>query len=458
MIFYSLLFLVFLSPLPYATNRPWSWSLWAALIALLTIALALEIWLSKRSSHNPHPHKPLTHLIIIFATVILWAFIQTLITIPDSWIHPLWPLMNNALAGDIQGSISLNPTDTVTAIMRLISYALVFCISQHYCQNRDRAKQVFFYLMVTGFLYSLYGLLVHLSVIEPILMPYKYASHAVSSTFINRNHFATYAALTLLCTLALLSESVQISNRYKLGGYIGLQRFFENLIKRTWLPLLAFIFIGTALLLTYSRGGFLSTLVAFFVLLAAFNSNKKTRSIHLLTVFSVFLVIGGWIFYVSGDVLTDRFDFFEDDSAFRSRIYQLTWGAVSDNPWLGYGYGCYQEAFPLYKTIDVAGSNSSPFLWDYAHNTYLEVIFELGIPAALLLFYCQLKITWDCLKCLFIRKRDLIFPATGVAATALVGAHAIVDFSIQLPAVAYTYALLMGAAWAQSFSSRKATV
>jgi len=31
-----------------------------------------------------------------------------------------------------------------------------------------------------------------------------------------------------------------------------------------------------------------------------------------------------------------------------------------------------------------------------------------------------------------------------------VGAHALVDFSLQIPAVAYTYTLLMGAALAQS--------
>ncbi len=49
------------------------------------------------------------------------------------------------------------------------------------------------------------------------------------------------------------------------------------------------------------------------------------------------------------------------------------------------------------------------------------------------------------------------YPCIGVAATALVGAHSFVDFSLQIPAVTATYCLLMGAACAQSWSSRRKT-
>jgi hypothetical protein len=46
-----------------------------------------------------------------------------------------------------------------------------------------------------------------------------------------------------------------------------------------------------------------------------------------------------------------------------------------------------------------------------------------------------------------------VFPATGVAASVLVGVHATMDFSLQLPAVAMLYAAIMGVACAQSYSS-----
>ncbi|MCP4196499.1 MAG: hypothetical protein GY762_05045, partial [Proteobacteria bacterium] len=45
--------------------------------------------------------------------------------------------------------------------------------------------------------------------------------------------------------------------------------------------------------------------------------------------------------------------------------------------------------------------------------------------------------------------------ATGLAATTLVSSHALFDFSLQIPAVAITYAAIMGLAVAQSFSSAR---
>jgi len=58
-----------------------------------------------------------------------------------------------------------------------------------------------------------------------------------------------------------------------------------------------------------------------------------------------------------------------------------------------------------------------------------------------------------CMRGVWVRRRHWIYPALGVAATALVGIHALVDFSLQIPAVAYLYALMMGGAVAQSKSN-----
>ena len=51
----------------------------------------------------------------------------------------------------------------------------------------------------------------------------------------------------------------------------------------------------------------------------------------------------------------------------------------------------------------------------------------------------------------FSRRDFLRSAAGGAAATVLAGAHGAVDFGIQIPAVAATYAAIMGAACAQAF-------
>jgi hypothetical protein len=59
----------------------------------------------------------------------------------------------------------------------------------------------------------------------------------------------------------------------------------------------------------------------------------------------------------------------------------------------------------------------------------------------------------------FRRKRDRIFPLAAVGATLLVGLHALVDFSIQIPAVAmyYSFILAMGCAQARASERIKVT-
>ncbi len=94
-------------------------------------------------------------------------------------------------------------------------------------------------------------------------------------------------------------------------------------------------------------------------------------------------------------------------------------------------------------------------IFDKAHNTYLENALELGLPAALGLFSAIGVLLVICLLGVRRRRRDAVYPCIGVAATVLVAVQSVVDFSLQIPAVAVTYSLLMGAACAQSWSSRE---
>jgi len=54
----------------------------------------------------------------------------------------------------------------------------------------------------------------------------------------------------------------------------------------------------------------------------------------------------------------------------------------------------------------------------------------------------------------FTRGRDWVFPATGIAATALVVIHSLFDFSLQMPGIVVSYAAILGVACAQSYSSQ----
>ncbi|MFI3191065.1 hypothetical protein BCS42_02655 [Crenothrix sp. D3] len=454
-LFYCLLLVVFLSPLPYAANTPWAWSLCSLLIATIAIIWAIQSIFSFKNSFSSQL-KLIIDIIVVFFFVVCWVLIQTSHFSPNL-NHPLWQL-NNSVARSVFGFISLTPADSLDSLMRLLSYALVFFLAFYYSLDVYKARLIFYSLIVIGFFYSAYGLIIYLGDFKMILWREEPDLSSLSSTFVNRNHFATFAGLTLLCSLALIHDATTVSARYNRGGNIGLQRFIENLITRVWFPLLAFIVISTALILTHSRGGFFSSLLGLFVLLLALNSNSKTRNVYILWLFITFIAVGSIVFYISSDGLLSRLDSQGLSDPLRELNHQLTWTAILTNPWLGFGLGSFEEVFPLYKTMEMAGSFTSPYLIDYAHNTYLETIFELGFPAAMGLFYCFLRLASICFIGLFVRKKNSLYPAVGLAATCLIATHACVDFSMQIPAIPYTYALLMGAACAQSFSSRNSTL
>lgn len=455
MLFKSLLFIVLLSPLPFGSNRPWAWSLWALLIAVLAISWAISTLNSPKTKISPLYFSTISDIIWVFLGVLSWAAYQIFIPVSINAQHPLWGLAANALNTAITPLISLTTADGITAIMRILSYGLVFLLCFYYCRVQENARTVFHSLMFAGLLYSLYGLVIYFGKYGMILwFKHNPALATLNSTFINRNHFATFAGLTLLCSLALLSESITISAKYNIGGNLGWQRFFENLIVRAWLPALVFMITGTALILSGSRGGFFSSLLGVLVLLAALNLNARTRNYYALWLIVIFAGIGTVVFNLSSSRLLARLDLQGLTDEYRAIVFEQTWSAIQTNPWLGFGLGSFEESFPLYKNSDYPGTIAYPLVQDYAHNTYLETLFELGIPAGSALFYCFFRLGWICVKGLWIRKKDWIYPATGFSATMLIACHAFVDFSMQIPAIPYTYLLLMGAACGQSFSSK----
>ncbi|MCF6250451.1 MAG: O-antigen ligase family protein [Methylococcaceae bacterium] len=445
--FYSLLVVLVLSPLPFGSNRPWSWSMLCIFIALITIYWCISFWGNdkKRVLQFERIKTPF----FLFISVLLWGYIQAQSFIPESWGHPFWQLTAQALAAEIPSTISLVPEQTVTAIMRLLSYGLVFILAMYYCQKADCAEKLFNWLAIAGFIYAVYGLIIYFGNFNKILWFDKWAyKNEVSSTFINRNSYATYAGLSLLCLIPNILQQFKSSARYGLNGNYGKQLFIENIIIRSWRQFLMFFTIGTALFLTHSRGGFLSTALAIITLFILLSVSNKLRNRALSYASLAIIVIAVTLFNVSSDKLMERMAGISIAESERPKVYEATINGIASNPYLGFGYGTYESSFRLYRTKEVRGH------FDKAHNTYLENIFELGIPAASTLFLSVFMIALKCLTGIWNRQRNWIYPAIGFSSTVLVATHAFVDFSLQIPAIAITYSAILGAGFSQSFSSR----
>jgi len=447
LLFYGFLVVLVLAPLPLGSNREWSWNVLVAALAGLSVAWALLGLVRPRQVRLGLPWP----LIALFLGVVGWALIQAWAGTPGDWHHPLWALGGEVLDSPASGRVSLAPDDTWTAALRLAAYGLAFFLAFQFCRDARRARTLFLWLVGVGLVTSVYGLVTYWRGEDGFLffweMDYRASVHG---TFVNRNHFATWAGLGLLCLVALFYQAMAVQRRnpaYVLPGARDVR--MEAFLAKAWPYLAALIVMTAALILTHSRGGFLGTVAGGVVLLLALNHRRRIGTARSRLVLASAVAVALAAFFITNEVLLERMDRSTAGMEGRLQAYELTADGIDDNPTLGFGYGTFADSFRLYRDESLAG------FYDKTHNTYLENLFELGWPAATVLFACVAWLALICLRGLRHRGRDWVYPATGLAATTLVATHALVDFSLQIPAVAVTYASIMGAACAQSLSSRR---
>jgi O-antigen ligase len=438
--------LVVLSPLPLGSNREWSWTLCALLSAGLTLLWALTRgWRGGEITRFVHPAISASFLIAC-----VWVLVQASGWVPAAWKHPLWLETFHVLGDDLPGMISLSAEDGYTALMRLLGYALVFFLAFQLARERSRARAMLGWIVTAGLAYGVFGLVVFWSDYSPDwLFRGKALVPDVRSTFVNRNHFATWQGLTLLCAVALFYLRMARTEHKPYQMPADRATSVETFILRAWQPLTVILLMVTALVLSHSRGGFAATLVGVVVLLLLLDSHSVVKKTTARVAVLAAMAVCSLAFYLTSEVLLDRLNRTDITNEDRIIVFENVQRGIAENPWLGFGYGTFADSFRLYDRIE------SPVHYDRAHNTWLENLFELGVPAALALFAAIGGPALVCFKGVRRRHRDWAYPALGAAASVLVGVHALLDFSLQIPAVAILYACIMGVGCAQARSSRE---
>ena len=447
--FFLFITVVLLAPFPFASNRPWSWSLLSFLIGLLIILEGLT------SRDSPEVVRRFLIRVapglFLMGFVNLWAWFQTMTILPADIVHPLWFEAAALIGTPTEGTISLDPVATKTSLMRLLAYSGVFWIAARFCRDPKNAAMVLRTFVIASGIYALYGLVIFFADLKMILWFEKWAyQNDLTSTFVNRNTYATFAGLGLIAAAALNFDLIGNRLPGHLTGRKLTRAFAEWAFSQAWLPVVAMLLSATALLLTHSRGGFLSTSLAIFVLLVTLIYAKLIPRKIGYALVCVVIFGSSFAFTMSGDIVVKRLVGTSLESSIRDEVYERVIEAIPSSPILGTGYGTFQQAFMAYKTPELSLAT-----WDKAHSSYLELAMELGIPMTIAIVVLFLWLGGVCLYGVMRRRRRKVYAAIGLSATVLVAAHAVVDFSLQIPGFAVSYALLMGLAWAQSWTTQQ---
>ena len=444
----ALLFVLILAwaPLPFGSDRAWAWSLLGLMVALLLTASGVTALL--RAGDLPAAElRPLRVPLALGALLILWVLVQDRPGGILLWHHPLWDAAAAVLGPDLRPSLSVDREASTSHLFRLLAYGGVFLLAWQAARRREGAALLVKSLALVGTLYALYGIAEFAAPHPAILWFRKWAYDAdVTSTFVNRNSFATYAGLTVLANLALLAATFR-RNTDAASRRALMLSVADTILRRGRWRVLGLICAGPALLLSHSRGGVLATLCGILTFLALYRAARSLRSPGRRP-FGWAAGVGAILaFALAGSGVLARFLAADPAEDGRMVIYAHLLRAIGDNLVAGTGLGSFPFIYPMYEPRNAVS------LVDLAHNDWLENLLDLGLPGAALLFALLALLAGRCVRGVFRRRRDALYPCLGAAASLLVGLHAMVDFSLQIPAVSVTYAALLGIGVGQSARS-----
>lgn len=423
-----LLAIIVLSPIPLGNNPPIFWAIAGLLVG--TAATAYLAFAARSREGLRVPLRSLRPFLLPGAVLCLWLVIQAL---PLGRL--VGPFVFRGAAGQTVASetLSLAPGSTWMMLIRMLTYGLIFFLAAQIGANDRRARwmlKVVFWAIVV---HAGFGLFQLTQLNDTILgFEKKHYLGVATGTFINRNSYATFLAMGLTIGAALVARNV-ISERAR-NERIG------DVIYSVMVLLGGMFVIVVALLATQSRMGFFAGTVgvALVVLLTSRWLPRATLVFPLLLI--ALLAVGTGLAWYFGQGLLERVISLAGASSDRQAIYGQVFAMILERPWLGYGGGAFELAFPLFYGPPL----SAELVIDKAHSTYLTLAAELGIVAALIPIGI---VAW-----LFGRNAvrfwhdpdGAVLRLAAVGVIAVGGVHSIVDFSLEMQANAILLVALLG--------------
>lgn len=453
LVFWGLVAVIAWAPLPLASNRPWAWSLLSFAIGVLLTGWAVAA-LTRRSLVRLG-WRTLGVPAVLVACSFIWFLVQASPLAPPAWHAPLWQSAAATLGMTaLPGAISVDPTASAGGAMRFLAYGGTFWLAAQYGRNPADAHRLLWTVALAAFAYALYGLVAHLSRSNTILWFAKWAYHGdLTSTFVNRNAWGIYAGIGMLAVLALMIRMAEHSQSAALGGRTAVIHFFDRMHPAFWALSFAWITLATALALSHSRGALASAAFGAVVLLVALalGASWRERRRGLVIAALLLLMSGLAVVEVSGRGTLGRIVTLAGEASGREAIHGLAWRIIAETPWTGRGLDTFPHVFYAYRDLSIPWESPR---YDKVHGAFLEMALEAGWIAFAGVMAALAWVIGAVTAGVVRRRQRTIYPCLGLGASALVGAQAIYDFGIQMPAVAMTYFTLLGVAFAQSFRTR----
>lgn len=449
-LFFSLLVILFWAPLPFASNRPWA----VALLASLLCGLAAS-WLAFKAYNRVYLSTRVLKRgaipLALMAVIVLWPLFQ-LVPLPPSVLELLSPRAAelHIMAG--WAPLSLDVAATKIYFLNGLACLAMFFLVLVLVNDERRGVLLLWLLLVSGLFQAVYGALMVLTGLEWGFFVEKYVGRGqATGTFVNRNHLAGYLVMTLAAGTGLLISQLSTTPITNWRDFV--RGSLRTMVSSKIFLRLFLAMMVIALVLTRSRMGNISFFVALAVagLVAVLAGRKFSLKLALLLL--SLLIIDTWIVgqWFGIDKVVERLEKVSPAAERRISASSDSSAIVADFPLTGAGGGSFGSVFTYYQGIDTAG------YYDHAHNDYLEIAAELGVPVLVLLAFVAGAVL----------RRALILQRAGhsklqkgvgfclIMVLVWLVMHSFVDFNLQIPANNVTLCAIFGLAFSSLISHKK---
>jgi len=430
-----LLLLLALLPLPFGGWRDWA----IDIVALLTAGFLLAVAIAALAGRTGLGRLSVAAVpAALYAGVLIWAALQAsdLAVLQPFW-HPIWGEAEAALGQRLSPSITLDRFETGRGLVSLGSYAGIFMLALYAIADLRVARMTVSLFIYAAAAYALYGLALHFTGAAVVLWFEKADIYrdVLTSTFDNRNNFATYAGMALIAALGLFLN--EVSRRRQTPTRQAAIVVVDRIWRMTWPLIVAAAILATALMMTASRAGMVAALAGVAVLCCVTFLTPRIGPFRPRSLFVVWVALAVLLVVFSGDQATQRIVVGLDSEEERFLVYPGVMQGIRDYFWVGTGLGSFEDSYRFYRDAAVQGR------FTVAHNDPLEAALELGVPATAAMLLAVVWLVGLCWRELRARRRGAVLPCIAVAVSFQVGLHSLVDFSMQVPAVAIAYLILL---------------